>query len=260
MSPTTSPSASDTNVVIRLPGKIDGAVDQDQEWCEIEVDGHSRRLRFHDYAEIYNIPNAYEALFYDSLGCSSPGVVRELLERALKHTGYDASTLRVLDVGAGNGLVGEEMRKLGSSLVVGADIIEEAASAATRDRPEVYDDYVVCDLTALTDEQRERLSAHKFTALTCVAALGFGDMPPEAFLEAVRYVSPSGWLAFCIKDRFLAEEDESGFARLVRQLMDNGTLEVLERQRYVHRKDMRGRPLYYEAIVARRAQGSEHLI
>jgi predicted TPR repeat methyltransferase len=260
LSPTTSPSPSNTKVVIRLPGEIDGTVDQDQEWCEIEVDGRSRRLRFHDYAEIYNIPSAYERLFYDELGCTSPGVVRELLERALKNTGYDASTLRVLDVGAGNGLVGEEMRRLGSSLVVGSDILEEAASAALRDRPEVYDDYLVCDLTALTEDEKARLRAHQFTALTCVAALGFGDMPPEAFLEAVRYVSPSGWLAFCIKDRFLGEEDESGFARLVRDLMDNGTLEVLEQQRYIHRLDMRGRPLHYQAVVARRAPGSEHLI
>jgi hypothetical protein len=85
-------------------------------------------------------------------------------------------------------------------------------------------------------------------------------MPPEAFLEAVRYVSPSGWLAFCIKDRFLGDKDESGFARLVRGLMDSGKLEVLERQRYVHRLDMRGRPLHYEAIVARRAPGAETLI
>jgi predicted TPR repeat methyltransferase len=258
LSPTTSPpSPSSTNVVIRMPGAIDGAVDQDQEWCEIVVDGKSRRLRFHDYADIYTIPSAYEKLFYDELKCSSPGVVRELLERALINTGYDASTLRVIDVGAGNGLVGEEMRRLGSSLVVGCDIIEEAATAAERDRPEVYDDYLVADLTALTEADRERLRKHEFTCLTCVAALGFGDMPPEAFLEAVRYVSPSGWLAFCIKDRFLGDEDESGFAHLVRQLMDSGTLEVLERQRYIHRLDMQGRPLYYEAVVARRAPGAE---
>jgi predicted TPR repeat methyltransferase len=247
-------------VVIRLPGEIDGVVDQDQEWCEIEVDGRSRRLRFHDYAEIYAIPSAYEKIFYEELQCSSPGVVRGLLERALINTGYDASSLRVFDVGAGNGLVGAEMRALGASLVVGADIIPEAAEAAVRDRPEVYDDYLVVDLTALGEADKERLRGHEFNCLTCVAALGFGDMPPEAFLEAVRFVSPSGWLAFCIKDRFLADEDESGFAKLVRGLMEDGTLEVLERQRYVHRLDMRGRPLHYEAVVARRAPGSEHLI
>jgi 2-polyprenyl-3-methyl-5-hydroxy-6-metoxy-1,4-benzoquinol methylase len=260
LSATTSTSPSTANVVIRLPGEIDGAVDQDQEWCEIEVDGRSRRLRFHDYAEIYTIPSAYEKLFYDELKCTSPGVVRDLLERALVKTGYDASSLRVIDVGAGNGLVGAEMRALGASTVVGADIIPEAAEAALRDRPEVYDDYLVVDLTDLNDDDRDRMRKHEFNCLTCVAALGFGDMPPEAFLEAVRYVSPSGWLAFCIKERFLGDEDESGFAGLVRRLMDNGTLEVIAQQRYIHRLDMRGRPLYYEAVVARRAPGSENAL
>ena len=260
MSPTTSPSPSTANVVIRLPGKIDGSLDQDQEWCEVEVDGRSRRLRFHDYAEIYNIPSAYEKLFYGELKCTSPGVVRDLLEQALVTTGYDASSLRVIDVGAGNGLVGAEMRALGASTVVGADIIPEAAEAALRDRPEVYDDYLVVDLTDLSDADRDRMRQHDFNCLTCVAALGFGDMPPEAFLEAVHYVSPSGWLAFCIKERFLGDEDESGFAGLVRRLMDEGTLEVIAQQRYIHRLDMRGRPLYYEAVVARRAHGSEDLL
>ncbi|MDQ1673604.1 MAG: hypothetical protein QOC98_2166 [Frankiaceae bacterium] len=260
MSPTTSPSPSNTKVVIRLPGEIDGTVDQDQEWCEIEVDGHSSRLRFHDYDKIYDIPGAYEALFYDELKCTSPTVVRDLLERALRNTGYDASSLRVLDVGAGNGLVGEEMRQLGSSTVVGCDILTEAEAAATRDRPGVYDDYLVIDLTDLTEHDRERMRSHEFNCLTCVAALGFGDMPPEAFLEAVRYVSPTGWLAFCIKERFVGEEDESGFAKMIRGLIDTGVLEVLERQRYIHRLDMRGRPLHYEAVVARRAPGSEHVL
>ena len=48
--------------------------------------------------------------------------------------------------------------------------------------------------------------------------------------------------------------------KLFQQLMDSGTLEVLAQQRYIHRLDMRGRPLHYEAVVARRAPGSEHVL
>jgi 2-polyprenyl-3-methyl-5-hydroxy-6-metoxy-1,4-benzoquinol methylase len=256
----TTRSTDADNLEIRMPEAEEQALDQDEEWCHVDVGGQSRRLRFHDYDEIYRVPGLYERLFYDALKCTSPTVVRGLLERALRDTGYDASSLRVLDVGAGNGLVGAEMRALGASLVVGSDILEEAAQAADRDRPEVYDDYVVCDLTDLTDDQHDRFVKHEFNCLTCVAALGFGDMPPEAFLQAVRYVSPSGWLAFCIKERFVSDEDESGFSRTMHELMDNGTLEVLERERYCHRNNVRGEPLYYEAFVARRARGAEHLL
>ena len=35
----------------------------------------------------------------------------------------------------------------GVGTVVGVDILDEAANATERDRPDVYDDYVVVDLT-----------------------------------------------------------------------------------------------------------------
>lgn len=251
--PKTTPGPDE--FVIRLPsaGEHRGFdQDQDQEWCEVTHGGTSRRVRFHDYSEIYKVPRLYERLFYAELQCSSPNVVSRLLRQALQTTGYEPSSLRVLDVGAGNGLVGEAVRGLGVSSVVGVDILDEAGAAAQRDRPHVYDDYVVADLTELTDEQRVRLSAPGHNCLTCVAALGFGDMPPEALLAALRFISPTGWVAFCIKERFLEDEDPGGFADLMNSLIDDGSIEVLERQRYRHRLSATGRPLYYEAIVARR--------
>ena len=53
---------------------------QDHEWCLVHVDGDARRIRFHDYDEIYRIPGLYEHLFYDVLECCSPETVRGLLE------------------------------------------------------------------------------------------------------------------------------------------------------------------------------------
>ena len=50
--------------------------------------------------------------------------------------------------------------------------------------------------------------------LICVAALGFGDIPPEAFMAAFEQVTEGGWVAFCIKDEFISEEDRSGFSKL----------------------------------------------
>ena len=43
-----------------------------------------------------------------------------------------AAQLRVLDVGAGNGMVGEELDRMGAKHIVGVDIIPEAAEAAQR--------------------------------------------------------------------------------------------------------------------------------
>ena len=82
-----------------------------------------------------------------------------LLAEQLDAAKVGPETLTALDVGAGNGLVGEQLKRLGVKSIVGVDIIPEAARAAERDRPEVYSDYVVCDLTALDDDERARVGA-----------------------------------------------------------------------------------------------------
>src|SRR4051794_18310401 len=150
----------------------DVARDQDHEWCRVTVNGAKRKIRFHDYDEIYSVPGLYECLFYQHLACCSPQVVRGLLEDALRDAGVPASTLRVLDLGAGNGMVGEELADLGADLIAGVDLLPEAAAAAKRDRPGVYDDYHVLDLTELSDGVRSELRDHRFNALVSVAALG----------------------------------------------------------------------------------------
>lgn len=42
-----------------------------------------------------------------------------------------------------------------------------------------------------------------FNCLTSVAALGFGDIPPRAFFEALRLVATNGWVALNLKETFL---------------------------------------------------------
>jgi hypothetical protein len=44
--------------------------------------------------------------------------------------------------------------------------------------------YHVVDFCNLTEEQRKDLESWSFDCLTTVAALGFGDIPAKAFIEA----------------------------------------------------------------------------
>ena len=235
---------------IRFPSSNGTKFDQDEEWCEVRLEDDWRRIRFHDYHEVYSIPGLYEQIFYDELKCDSPRTVCGQLKHQLEATGYEASDLRVLDVGAGNGMVGEELqRELRVGCLVGVDIIEEAEMAADRDRPGVYDAYHTVDLTAMPSDIRRDLEERKLNTLVTVAALGFGDIPPLAFAEAFNLITDHGWVAFNIKDRFLAEE-ESGFSRLIRRMLDEGVLEQREETHYRHRLSVRGEPLHYVAIVA----------
>ena len=64
-----------------------------------------KTVRFHDYDEVYKIPGFYEGLFYESLQCCSPSRVAQLLDDVLEDFEDNPEELRVLDVGAGNGIV-----------------------------------------------------------------------------------------------------------------------------------------------------------
>lgn len=236
------------------PEHARGELDQDEEWCEIEVGGTRRRIRFHDYAEIYKVPGLYERLFADRLDCDSPRIVTDLLGEALRDAGLKPETLTALDFGAGNGMVGELLGELAIGEIVGVDLLAEARDAAHRDRPGLYEAYYALDMTQLTAVQRRDLMRHDFDVMTIVAALGFGDIPPLAFAEAFNLVGSPGWVAFNIRDRFVeehtAEEEASGFGGLIARMLREGILEERTRTRYTHRVSVDGEPLEYDAVVA----------
>ena len=161
-------------------------------------------------------------------------------------------TLRVLDLGAGNGVVAEEFRRLGVRKLVGVDLLAEARSAAHRDRPHVYEDYLVTDLCSLSKKDGERLAHHELNCLLTVASLGFGDIPPRAFAAAFNAITPTGWLGMTIKEDFVAPVDTSGFAKLLQAMVSDGVIEVQAHHRYCHRRSISGDKLFYIALVARK--------
>lgn len=227
-----------------------GGLDQDEEWCEITVDGTRRRIRLHDYAAIYDVPGLYERLFDELLECSSPAVVCGLLGAELDKAGVDPATLTGLDFGAGNGMVGERLAGLGIESLVGLDLLPEARDAALRDRPGLYDDYLAADITDLDRGDRRSLDGQDFNAMTCVAALGFGDIPPAAFAEAFNFVESPGWVAFNLRERFVDDTDAAGFGTFIQRMFDEEVLEERARTTYTHRQSVAGDPLDYVALVA----------
>lgn len=238
---------------VRFPA-VSANLDQDEEWFEFDLDGRTRRLRIHDYADMYRVPGLYEALVYEKLRCNSPRRMAGLLASVLSDWPEDLTGLRVLDLGAGNGIVAEELRRVGVQAIVGLDLLPEAARAARRDRPGVYTDYVVADLCDLDRGDRRRLKEADLNCLITVAALGFGDIPPEAFATAFNLISNKGWLGVTIKEDFLEPGgDDSGFARLMRELIDRGIIEIQAHLRFCHRLSIKGQQIFYVAIVARKA-------
>jgi SAM-dependent methyltransferase len=235
---------------VRFPQQTPEDLSQDQEWCEVTIRGETKKIRFHDYGRIYEVPGLYEHIFYEKLECESPEVVSDLLLEAVREAGQDPAALPVLDLGAGNGIVGEALRERGFEEIVGVDIIPEAGEAAKRDRPDVYAEYFVADMTDPGEEVQAKLEARDFKVMTSVAALGFGDIPPEVFTAAYDLVEDGGWIAFNIKQDFLTDGDDTGFQELIRDLLKGrGGIDLQGRRKYRHRLDVTGEPLYYEAFV-----------
>ena len=227
-------------------------IEQDEEWCEIRLAGQRRQFRLHDYAELYAWRGLYEQLFYDELECDSPRTVCALLAEQLDSESADAADLRVLDAGAGNGMVGEQLAAMKAGSVVGVDIIQAAAEATDRDRPDIYEDYFVLDLTDIPEDALEDLQGRGFNCMTTVAALGFGDIPPAAFTAAFNLVEDGGHVAFNIKEDFMAHADDSGFSALIRDALKDGTIEVARDRNYRHRLSVTGEPLNYLAVIAKK--------
>ena len=237
---------------IQFPRAELSSVNQDEAYFYLQEPAENRRIRFHDYAEIYQIPGLYEQVFYDRLKCTSPEKVVSILESAVLQSQDSFSTLRILDLGAGNGLMGEELKKHGVSRLIGVDIIPEAYEAAIRDRPGVYDAYYVEDFTQLDQDKRDEISSWQCDCMVTVAALGFGDIPTKAFVEAFNMIKSQGWVAFNIKETFFDASDVSGFSKLIRELIFSKIMDVYYIERYRHRFSIEGVPLYYYAIAGRK--------
>jgi 2-polyprenyl-3-methyl-5-hydroxy-6-metoxy-1,4-benzoquinol methylase len=163
---------------IRFPESETGIQSQDEEFCIREQDGQEKRIRFHDYHEIYKISGLYEYLFCEKLGHRSPEVITSLLIEQVNKSSIPIPDLSLFDVGAGNGIVGAVLKERGVKCIVGIDIVREAAEAAQRDRPGVYDQYYVEDLENLSEAARRNLESKRFNCLVSVGALGFGDIQP----------------------------------------------------------------------------------
>jgi hypothetical protein len=155
-------------------------------------------------------------------------------------------------------MVGDELHARGVREIFGVDIISEAKYATLRDRPGVYEGYLVTDMAQLPAMDEEKLEQAGFNCLVTVAALGFADIPPSAFLKGLALIDSPGLMAFNIKEDFLREEDTTGFSRLIRRLSREDVIQIQAYRRYRHRLSMTGEPLYYVAMVARKLKDPTH--
>ncbi|MCW0219351.1 MAG: class I SAM-dependent methyltransferase [Prosthecobacter sp.] len=164
------------------------------------------------------------------------------------YKGMSIGSFRLLEIGAGNGVVGQELRRVGVGHLIGLDVSNIACEAAWRDRSTVYDDYIVADLDCLNEDMDRWLRKKIFNGLVAVASLGFADVAASAFRRALSFIQPKAFVAVTIKEDFLRGDDRTGFSQVFGDLRQNGFKQVFW-ERHIHRFSTSNEPIYYITLV-----------
>ncbi len=239
------------NYHIKFPTEKDLSQDTEYICLTDKKTNEEVRIRLHDYAEIYKCEGLYESLFNDKLQCSSPEEICNTLKVFFDENSINANTITAFDLGAGSGLVGENLKRIGVNKVFGLDILEEAKLATERDRrPGTYEKYYVADLTQTPIMDLDGVTDENFNLMTVGSALGFGDIPVKVFIDTFNLIDSHSWVGLNIKDEFLSESDQSGFAKLFRAMIEKGVIRIHIKQPLRHRLTVLGKQLYYYIIIA----------
>lgn len=226
---------------------IDYELQQGQEYIDISINKKRKTIYCHDYRTIYNIPCLYEKLFHKHLKCNSPQVISDLFYNQVSKVGEDFNNLKVLDFGAGTGLMGEELRKRGCKYVVAVDILREAREEYYRIRPRVYNKYLIIDFSAFDKQnlQKKYIQSVHFNALTTISA--FSHIPRQAFINAFNLINRDGWIVFNINPKNYQIKE---FKYWVDILLKH--IKTIYKRNYRHRFLINRQEVIYTAYIGRK--------
>jgi hypothetical protein len=218
------------------------------------ADGRADRFRLHEYDRVYAVPGLYEEVVQRRLQSASATVLAERLTACAAGAGLQPAGLAVFDLGAGNGVSGEELRARGVRALVASDSSAAARQAAQRDRPGLYAEYLVGDTDELP-QVAELIREHRLNAIVASGALGLGHISADSFHRLWSAFGAGAWFAVSLHED-LAEPGGSDFGDYLagfEEREDGG--EILVREPFRHRLTMAGEPITYVAIVARKRAG-----
>ncbi len=149
-----------------------------------------------------------------ALGYNAPRGGAELLASRVADKGA-----RVLDAGAGTGLVGEELHRVGFERITALDM--SPGMLAQAEQKSVYEELVVGELGKPLP-----FETGQFAGVTCIGVLTFGHAPPEALDELVRVTAAGGPVIFSMRTDYYTD---GGFDIRQAALEEAGTWRLLER-------------------------------
>ncbi len=149
-----------------------------------------------DYDELTDKYNDW-AREYDadlkSLGFLGPRAGAGMLAKFVEN-----KEAKLLDAGAGTGMVGEELANLGYKRITALDL--SPGMLMTANEKFVYEELVVGELGKPLSFETDQ-----FDGTTCIGTLTIGHAPPESLDELVRVTKPGGVVVFTMRTDYYTE-------------------------------------------------------
>lgn len=154
----------------------------------------------------------YDRDLDEDFGWVSPGVTAEILA---SHVPAEA---KILDAGAGTGLVGEALGRLGYQDIYAMDLSEGMLEHARSKG--VYREFRRMALGEQLDYETD-----SFDAVISVGVFTEGHAPPEGFDELIRITKPDGFIVFSLRVDLY---EEGGFREYLAGLENSGKWRLAE--------------------------------
>ena len=211
-------------------------------------DNTKKQVKLHDYTTMYSVPGLYETVIYDVLKCNS----HCLLTEHIKFLG-GKKKIRVIELGAGNGVFAEELKNnTHVDYIMGVDINPIAKKAAMRDRPELYDDYLISDIALLKESTIKTIREKKFDFLVIPSALALAHIPVKSLSKIIDMLPKNAHFVFNLKRKivsdFFVKCPESG-CFLFKEDEINDQVKNVHHEEYIHRYNFSGEPYYYMCFI-----------
>ena len=222
-------------------------VSQGQESLIVEIEGKVEEIRLQDYDRIYRIPWLYDRIF-ELLGYNSPAAICEAFSKLLIKQGISPSELRVLELGAGSGIVGGHLKKMGVGYLTGIDILNSAKEAVQRDKPGLYEKYYAVDLTQLPEQIEQELKSQQYNSMVVVSATGWDHISVAGLEKALEILVPGAWVIYHTK-RKQNDNSHGVSVKWIDQMIDSRRIKLQLQEPCFHRYSINKEPIYYEIII-----------
>jgi hypothetical protein len=212
----------------------------------IKANNEKKLLNIWDYNNLYNEPYLFEIIYQKICKSNSIFKVWDIfLSKELIQANY-----RILDVGAGSGLSGKYIKeKSHPELLIALDILPSAKTAYLRDYNHIYDEYLVFDLSNMSNDQVSCLKSKNFNCITVVSASGGSDDDQDdhdveinEYKSLLKIIKIGGYIVFNIREKELTGQ------KMIKNYLEKYCETICE-ENYLHRFLFNGSTVNNKVLV-----------